>query len=97
MASALAPTGLSVTLIGPSPIAVWPNTYGAWVDQIDDSVKELLGQADPWAQRFESVRVVGEREGTAGRTYGRFNNGALSVALQTTAETGRLTPMLFSY
>ena len=91
MASALAPTGLSVALIGPSPLAVWPNTYAAWVDQVDDSVKELLGQADPWAQRFENARVVGEREATAGRTYGRFDNGALAMALRTTAETGRLT------
>ena len=91
MAAALASTGLSVTLIGPSPLAVWPNTYAAWVDQVDDSVKELLGQADTWAQRFESARVIGEREATAGRTYGRFDNGALSIALQTTAETGRLT------
>ena len=91
MASALASTGLSVTLIGPSPLAVWPNTYAAWVDQIDESVTGLLGGADPWAQRFESARVIGEREQTAGRTYGRFDNGALSIALRTIAETGRLT------
>ncbi len=91
MAAALAPTGLSVTLIGPSPRAVWPNTYAAWVDQVDNSVQKLLGRADPWAQRFESARVIGERDQTGGRTYGRFDNSALAAALRTTAETGRLT------
>lgn len=90
-AAALAPTGLSVTLIGPSPLAIWPNTYAAWDDQVDESVSGLLSGGDPWAQRFESARVIGQRDQTAGRTYGRFDNGALATALQTTAETGRLT------
>ena len=91
MAAALAPTGLSVTLIAPAPTTVWPNTYAAWVDQIDPSVDAVLGRANPWAQVFSVARVRADREQTAGRTYARFDNGSLLAALTQTAESGSLT------
>lgn len=88
MAAALAPTGLRVTLIAPSPHTVWPNTYAAWVDQVDASVQTLLAGASPWAQVFDTVKVEGTRSQTAGRVYGRFNNNTLLTSLRTTAESG---------
>lgn len=88
MAAALAPSGLSVTLIAPEPDAVWANTYAAWVDQVDASVRVLLGDADPWAQVYTRAQVLGQRDQTAGRAYGRFDNAALLTALRTTAEKG---------
>lgn len=90
MAAALAPSGLSVTLIAPEPDAVWSNTYAGWVDQLDASVRPLLGDADPWAQVFDRAQVLGERTQTAGRAYGRLHNATLLTALRTTAETGAL-------
>ncbi len=90
-AAALAPTGLSVTLIAPNPQAIWTNTYGVWVDQVDASVSALTGGAKIWAQVFSTVNVIGDRHQTAGRDYGRFDNEALSTALRETAGHGLLT------
>ncbi len=87
-AAALAPTGLSVTLVAPDPDRAWTNTYGAWIDQIDTTVTELMPGADVWAQVFDTVSVIGDRDQVAGRPYGRFDNVALASALRATAEAG---------
>ncbi len=87
-AAALAPTGLSVTLVAPDPDRIWTNTYGTWVDQIDAAVAQLLSGVDVWAQVFDTARVIGDRDQVAGRPYGRFDNAALGSALQATAEDG---------
>ena len=85
-AAALAPTGLSVALVAPDPDRIWTNTYGAWVDQIDVAVTDLLSGTDVWAQVFDTVRIVGDRDQVAGRAYARFDNAALASALRATAE-----------
>ena len=90
-AAALAPTGLSVTLVAPDPDRAWTNTYGAWVDQIDATVTELMPSADMWAEVFDTVNVIGDRDQVAGRPYGRLDNAALASALRATAEGGSLT------
>ncbi len=90
-AAALAPTGLSVTLVAPDPDRIWTNTYGAWIDQIDAAVTPLASGAKVWAQAFDTVRIVGDRDQVAGRVYGRFDNAVLAAALRATAEAGSFT------
>lgn len=89
-AAALAPTGVRVTLVAPDPDRVWTNTYGSWVDQIDASVAPLVSSTDVWAQIFDTVRVIGDQQQVARRTYGRFDNAALATALRATADSGTL-------
>lgn len=91
MAAALAPTGLSVTLVSPDPLARWTNTYGSWIDVVDGSVGPLLGGAEPWAAVYDTVKVVGDRQQNAGRAYGRLANDIVADALRSTAERGTLT------
>ncbi len=90
-AAALAPTGLSVTLVAPDPDRVWTNTYGTFVDQIDAAVARLVSDADIWAQVFDTVKIVGARDQVAGRAYGRIDNAALASSLRATAEAGSFT------
>ena len=91
VAAALAPSGLRVILLAPNPGRIWTNTYGTWVDQINEPVDRLFSHAPVWAQVFDTVNVFGDRHQLAGRQYGRFDNGALAGALQATAETGAFT------
>ncbi len=95
-ASACCQVGLSVTLIAPNPEADWPQTYGVWLDQIDASVRQIvgLGSGDPFpfSHHWSSISAVTESLRDLQRAYGVLDNVAVRAALHNTAvSTGLLT------
>ena len=86
-AAAVARRGLTVELIAPDPTRVWSQTYGVWVDQIDEHVLALFGGTQPWADTWDRVVVRGERTSEIGRSYGRLANSIVRDALHDTAES----------
>jgi lycopene cyclase-like protein len=94
--SACCQAGLSVTLIAPNPHADWPQTYGVWLDQLDQPVRKLFGLSSgdplPMAHQWSTVIAVTDSERDLKRAYGLLSNQAVRVALHETAEaTGLLT------
>ena len=95
-ASACCQAGLAVTLIAPNPVADWPQTYGVWLDQLDQPVRKLFGlssgDALPLAHQWSTIAAVTDSERDLKRAYGLLDNRAVRVALQEAAEaTGLLT------
>jgi lycopene cyclase-like protein len=95
-ASACCQAGLSVTLIAPNPQADWPQTYGVWLDQLDQPVRKLFGlssgDALPLSHQWSTIAAVTDSERDLKRAYGLLDNRAVRVALQEAAEaTGLLT------
>ena len=77
VAAALGATGLRVTNLAPDPRALWPNTYGVWLDEV-----EPLGYAPYLAQVWrDTVADFGRGEIALGRAYSRFDNAALQAQL----------------
>lgn len=76
-AAALGEAGLRVVGVAPSPYAPLTNTYSVWLDEIVP-----LGYA-PLLQNLwhDTVADFGRGEVALGRTYGRFDNGALQEHL----------------
>ncbi len=95
-ASACCQVGLSVTMIAPDPEADWPQTYGVWLDQLDQPVRKLMGLEPgdvlPLSRQWSTIAAVTDSERDLKRAYGLLDNRAVRVALHETAEaTGLLT------
>ena len=88
LSASLAPAGLSVTLVSPTRLSPWTNTYGCWVDQLEVSGTALLDGQSPWAATFDNVLVIGDRTQTAERAYGLLDNARLADILRRQAESG---------
>ncbi|HSK89935.1 MAG TPA: lycopene cyclase family protein, partial [Euzebyales bacterium] len=73
-ASACARAGLAVELLAADPGAPWPQTYGAWADEL-----AAAGLADVAAQRWTDTRVRTDRPQlrSLGRTYCLIDNERL--------------------
>ena len=75
-AAALAEAGVETVLVAPAPAAVWPATYGCWVDELEAiGWSAVAGTSWPW------VRVVGHREQDVPRAYAILDNARLHEAL----------------
>jgi lycopene beta-cyclase len=95
LAAACTRRGVEVVLIGPD--ADWTNTYGVWVDDLDDA--ELPGgAASVLAVQLESPTVHADRSLTVDRTYGVIDNTALRPVLREGIEhlRGRVTGVVSS-
>jgi lycopene cyclase-like protein len=82
LAACCAEAGLPVTLVGPTPQAPWPATYGAWTDELDQV--SGLGGERLWRHRFDEPRVAFDRgppQG-AGRAFGLLDNEILREVLR---------------
>lgn len=77
-AAACARVGLEVDLVAPDPDAAWPNTYGAWLDEL-----AAAGVADVAAHTWDTVvvRTVGSAFRPLGRTYALIDNARLRTTL----------------
>ena len=68
--------GLSVRVIALDPTALWPATYGCWVDEI-----EALGLLGCAAHRWDTVVAAGHRRHDLARSYMVFDNALLHARL----------------
>jgi lycopene beta-cyclase len=75
-AAALAEAGVLTVLVAPAPAAVWPATYGCWVDEL-----EPIGRSAVIGTSWPSVRVVGHCEHTVARAYAILDNARLHEVL----------------
>jgi lycopene beta-cyclase len=77
-AAACARVGLDVHLLAPHPDAAWPNTYGAWRDEL-----AAAGAADLTRRQWDRVlvRTVGQTFRPLARTYALIDNDRLRAAL----------------
>ncbi len=94
--SACCQAGLSVTLIAPNPQSQWPQTYGVWLDQLDQPVRKLFGlsggDALPLSHQWSTISAITDSERDLQRAYGLLDNHGVRSALHQTAEaTGLLT------
>lgn len=80
-AAACRALGLDTTLVAPDPDAAWPATYAAWLDELDP----ILAGVDPFAVRYEQVRVVARRPFDVARGYGLLANERLAEGLRARA------------
>jgi lycopene beta-cyclase len=79
---------LRVGLISPSHPAPWPNTYGAWIDELESV--GLAGCAGrTWAQ--PTVELTERRSHSLDRTYALIDNDALQEALRDRSQEGDVT------
>jgi lycopene beta-cyclase len=87
LASELARRGLAVGLLCPVHPAPWPNTYGAWEDDLPGEVRQVAV-----ASRWESasVRTVGGLQALP-RAYVRIDNARLQAWAHARADVTRLT------
>lgn len=88
LAAACAQRGLQVHLVAPDPDAPWPQTYGAWLDELAASGR--TGVADRrWDQVL--VRTVGSAFQPLARTYCLLDNTALAAVLRDEAATASVS------
>ncbi|HSJ46568.1 MAG TPA: lycopene cyclase family protein [Euzebyales bacterium] len=89
-AAACARANLDVHLVAPRPDAAWPQTYGAWLDELTGAGAERLA-GHQWAA--VTVRTVGPTFRDLGRTYALIDNerlrGALTDGVDVTQTAGR--------
>jgi len=77
LAAACGAAGLDVAVLTPDETLPWGNTYGVWLDELDDPA--LLATLGP---RWDDVRVIaGGTTIALGRSYGWFDNDALQREL----------------
>lgn len=77
-AAACARAGLDVHLVAPEPDAPWPQTYGAWLDELATAgADEVAG--NQWDT--VTVRTMGPSLRSLGRTYALIDNARLRAAL----------------
>lgn len=88
MAAACAQRGLQVHLVAPEPDAPWPQTYGAWLDELVAS-----GRTRAIGRRWDHVlvRTVGSALQPLARSYCLLDNAALAAALRDEAATASVT------
>jgi lycopene beta-cyclase len=81
-------SGLRVGLLSPTHPAPWPNTYGAWMDEL-----EAVGLARcaerSWAQ--PTVELTGGRRQRLDRTYTLMDNESLRASLRDRCQKGDVT------
>lgn len=84
LAAACVQRGLQVHLVAPDPAAPWPQTYGAWLDELIDS-----GWTSAIDRRWDRVlvRTVGSAFQPVARSYCLLDNGALADQLRDAAAT----------
>lgn len=72
VAAACVDTGLTVTLVAPSPRRVWPHTYAAWLDELPASLpRSTVASVMPRMRAFGTSRHELDRE------YAVLDNTAL--------------------
>lgn len=92
VAAACARLGLDVGVVAPDPHASWPQTYGAWLDEL-----AAAGAADVAERRWSDVvvRTLGPSFRSVGRTYALIDNdrlrATLTDGLDVTNTAGRAT------
>jgi lycopene beta-cyclase len=88
LAAAGARRGLQVHLVAPAPAAPWPQTYGAWLDEL-----EVSGRTGAVARRWDRVlvRTIGPAFRSLDRTYCLLDNAALASQLRAEAATASVT------
>lgn len=74
--------GLGVTVADPRGDAAWQNTFGTWVDDLDDR-EDATVLRGAMRVSWPTVRVVGHRERLLARPYGFFDNEKLRLHLST--------------
>ena len=76
---------LDVGLVGPEHPARWPNTYGAWLDELD-----AVGLADCIEQRWSepTVELTHDRRHRLDRTYALLDNARLRASLRRRSQAG---------
>jgi lycopene beta-cyclase len=90
LAAALTVRGVDVVLIAPDPDARWPQTYGMWTYQWTAALAEMSGISEPFANTWDSVAVIGDREHSVGHSYGVLDNERVRLGFRRAAEaTGR--------
>lgn len=72
VASACSDTGMRVVLVDPGPQRVWPNTYGAWCDELPASVPQSA-----LASVMDRMRAFGTTQHEWARPYTILDNAAL--------------------
>ncbi|MBU6334512.1 MAG: lycopene cyclase family protein [Chloroflexi bacterium] len=86
LAAACGAAGLDVAVLTPDETLPWRNTYGVWLDELDDpALLATLGQ------RWDDVRVIaGGATIALGRGYGWFDNDALQRELHRRADESQV-------
>ncbi|KAG8387474.1 hypothetical protein BUALT_Bualt02G0025000 [Buddleja alternifolia] len=70
--------GIKVCCIDPSPLSMWPNNYGAWVDEFEGlGLGDCLDKTWPMA----CVYINDEKTKYLGRAYGRVGRKELKLKL----------------
>ena len=85
-AAACAHAGLRVELVAPDPDAPWPQTYGAWLDELAEA-----GAVDVATHRWDTVvvRTIGSSFQPLGRTYALIDNARLRARLTAEVDVGQ--------
>jgi lycopene beta-cyclase len=87
-AAACAQAGLDVHLLAPAPHAPWPQTYGAWLDEL-----AAAGLSTVAGRQWDTVlvRTTGAALRPVGRTYALIDNEVLRTTLTRRARDARTT------
>lgn len=85
-AAACARVGLRVGLVAPDPDAAWPQTYGAWLDEL-----AAAGAVEVASHHWDTVvvRTVGSSFQPLGRTYALIDNARLRAMLTSEVEVAQ--------
>ncbi len=86
LTAALTGHGVDAVVVAPDPDAGWHQTYGMWTYQWTTAMAEVSGVSDPFATRWDSVAVVGDREHSVGRPYGVLDNERVRLGFRRAAE-----------
>ncbi|KAL8115366.1 capsanthin/capsorubin synthase, chromoplastic-like [Apium graveolens] len=78
LAERVAGYGIHVCCVDPSPLSIWPNNYGVWVDEF-----ETMGFQDCFdkAWPMSSVHINEQKTKYLNRPYGRVNRQKLKMKL----------------
>ncbi|KAM7496951.1 hypothetical protein LguiA_021365 [Lonicera macranthoides] len=70
--------GIRVCCVDPDPLSMWPNNYGAWVDEL-----EVIGLDDCFDKKWDMATVCINDSKTKylDRAYGRINRKVLKLKL----------------
>ncbi|KAG8371154.1 hypothetical protein BUALT_Bualt13G0057200 [Buddleja alternifolia] len=78
LAEQVSKNGIKVCCIDPSPLSMWPNNYGVWVDEFESlGLEDCLDKIWPMA----CVHVNDHKTKYLGRAYGRVSRKELKLNL----------------
>jgi lycopene beta-cyclase len=90
IAQALHQRGIDVMLVGPDE--PWHATYGTWADDVERAT--VLGGADIWLHRMDSIAVRFNQRRIIERAYGVVDNRRLRAVLRSGVEHHRAAPAM---